>query len=108
MTTTACDGLTDLFFSDDAGEQREAMALCARCPLLTVCGEEGTQVEYGVWGGRLASGGRPRDSFSAKDRRYADITALYLDGASSVEISARLGHSLSTVSLALAPLRVAV
>lgn len=43
----------DLWFSDDAAEQRKAAKLCEGCPLSRyhMCREEGWNHEHGVWGG---------------------------------------------------------
>jgi len=48
---TACQVMPDLWFSDDSSDQAYAKAACAKCPLLTRCGEMGWDQVHGIWGG---------------------------------------------------------
>lgn len=51
----ACRGLTTLFFSDSAADQRQARAVCATCPVFDQCAQavEDEPVRAGgVWAGK--------------------------------------------------------
>lgn len=51
----------DLFHPTDEEALAEAVAFCAGCPVRALCGDLGrARGEYGVWGGVLLEGGRPR------------------------------------------------
>lgn len=50
----ACRGLTvDLFFPVAPRADPEAIAACARCPVIDECSEAGQGERFGVWGGLL-------------------------------------------------------
>ena len=58
----ACDGKTDLFFSELRHDRLEAMRICATCPLLERCRARvlaSPNRERGIWGG-LSEGQRAR------------------------------------------------
>lgn len=50
----ACrDADPELFFSNDESQRREALAMCASCPVQQRCLEHAlsTREPYGIWGG---------------------------------------------------------
>lgn len=63
MTKAACRGMdTEKFFPDKPGvhgakQAKEAMTVCAVCPVVVECGlyREATGSAFGVWGGRRFS-----------------------------------------------------
>jgi WhiB family transcriptional regulator, redox-sensing transcriptional regulator len=80
-----CHGLTALFFSDSAADQRQAKAVCATCPVIAECR---TAVDNepvrsgGVWAGT-----------SQRERRSARH-----DSIQSGEIPARSTHARSPIN----------
>ena len=53
-----CKKKTDLFFSVEKPEIKQAIAICNSCPFEEQCGAYATQnkIEHGVWGGKNRNG----------------------------------------------------
>lgn len=98
----------DIWFSEDADEQREAAKLCEGCPLsrYTTCREEGWNHEHGVWGGltpvmRKRLDRRRYDAaVGAAELRSLDIDDTVVDINARIE-RARLFHAAHEVDLEL-------
>lgn len=76
--TSACDGLTDLFFPDDDGMypfKDDAVAVCQRCPVRSECLDYSlaTGEWIGVWGGFTP---RPRQ-YMARANSLDDVSAAF-------------------------------
>lgn len=73
MYEAPCEGLSELFYSDDPPEQRAALAVCAVCPFVPECtaytawAESGAAAMdiHGIWAGQ-----------TAEDRRRSRVRLL--------------------------------
>jgi len=54
---TPCRGMTDLFFSLERPEIKQAIAICGTCPFIIQCKDYAVKnkIEHGVWGGESRS-----------------------------------------------------
>lgn len=52
MARAACKGKTELFFSDEMGDEAIAKSFCRTCPVFAECAEAGTTEKWGIWAGR--------------------------------------------------------
>ena len=98
----ACRGMTDVMFpAAERGHRLDtsaARALCARCPVINECAEQGRTERYGVWGGTGSGSGRMRQR-----ERSAAIQQVLADGEwhSTSDIAQHLKGHLSTVHRSL-------
>lgn len=61
ITTRACRDYPEpeVFDPDTPAQYREALAVCAACPITELCGAWAQRnLEWGVWGGRLMQRGK--------------------------------------------------
>lgn len=66
-----CDGLTDLFFSDEDEEPEkvdEAKSLCIQCPFKDQCLSMGMDEKFGVWGASSPKDRRRIKRLRARDK----------------------------------------
>jgi hypothetical protein len=68
-----CKGKTDLFFSIETPEIKQAIAICSTCPYVAQCKEYArvNKIEHGVWGGES------RSRISNRKKRSAGEVAVH-------------------------------
>ena len=67
-----CKGMTDLFFSIERPEIKQAIAICSTCPYVAPCKDYAkvNNIEHGVWGGES------RSKISNKKKKSAAEVAI--------------------------------
>jgi len=68
-----CKGKTDLFFSIETPEIKQAIAICSTCPYVAQCKDYAVKnkIEHGVWGGES------RSKISNKKKKSAGEVAVH-------------------------------
>lgn len=92
----------EIFFPERGYSQKDALAVCGRCPVRAECLQWAlAHGERGIWGGtterarRRMGGASPHDP--VEQERTREILALTRQGLSAAEIAVRLGYDRRTV-----------
>lgn len=112
MRAAACRGMPPArFYPPPGAPADDALAVCARCPVLDACDRHATEAreEHGIWGGRLETErarSRHDKSMDAAVRRSGPAPAI--NDAELVELVRSLDPGLPAAAQLLARLRVSV